>query len=30
MGLNAIIFSSAIFLWWYGERELKNLMEQKG
>lgn len=25
LGLNAIIFSSAIFLWWYGERELKIL-----
>ena len=25
IGLNAIIFSSAIFLWWYGERVLKEL-----
>lgn len=25
MGLNAIIFSAAIFLWWYGEKQLKNL-----
>ncbi len=30
LGLNAIIFSSAIFLWWYGERELKILIRQKG
>jgi Na+-driven multidrug efflux pump len=30
MGLNAIIFSAAIFLWWYGERELKNLHNRQG
>lgn len=30
LGLNAIIFSSAVFLWWYGERELKILIQQKG
>lgn len=29
LGLNAIIFSSAIFLWWYGARELKILMQEK-
>jgi MATE family, multidrug efflux pump len=26
LGLNAIIFSSAIFLWWYGEKKLNTLI----
>jgi len=28
IGLNTIIFSSAIFLWWYGEKNLGNLIGQ--
>ncbi len=30
IGLDMIIFSSALFLWWYGERELKILSHQQG
>ncbi|QOY53766.1 MATE family efflux transporter [Candidatus Sulfurimonas marisnigri] len=26
VGLDIIIFSSALFLWWYGEKKLKNLL----
>jgi len=29
LGVDAIIFSSAIFLWWYGERKLTNLTFKK-
>jgi len=29
LGIDAIIFSSAIFLWWYGERKLTNLTLNK-
>lgn len=30
MGLNGVIFSAAIFLWWYAELQLKKLQQQKG
>jgi putative MATE family efflux protein len=30
IGLDVIIFSSALFLWWYGQRELKILTHQQG
>lgn len=30
IGLDTIIFSSALFLWWYGERELEMLSQQQG
>jgi len=29
IGLDMIIFSSALFLWWYGEKKLKELTQEK-